>query len=74
MEVVDTRAGAAGMEGYRVWKSLNGMDTGLMEKKKKPRRYPGTKGYVALSAETFGCPSLGGGDASAFSGWKHILQ
>ena len=41
MELVDTRAGAVGMEGYRVWKSLNGTDIGLREKKKKPRRYPG---------------------------------
>lgn len=40
MEVVDTRAGAVGMEGYRVCKSLHGMDMGLREKK-TPRRYPG---------------------------------
>lgn len=41
MEAVDTRAGAVGMEGYRVCKSLHGMDMGLREKKKTPRRYPG---------------------------------
>lgn len=29
------------MEGHRVWKSLNGMDVGLREQKKKPRRHPG---------------------------------